>query len=65
MLVLTRKPGEAVVVGSGVRLKVLRVHGGSVRIGIEAPDDVPVVREELNEWRDGADFRDGAPLAFA
>jgi len=47
MLVLSRKPGDAIVIGGGVRIRVLRVEGKQVRLGIEAPDDVAIVRAEL------------------
>jgi len=50
MLVLSRKPGETVVIGSDIRLKVLRIQGGRVRIGIDAPGDVAILREELSQW---------------
>jgi carbon storage regulator len=59
MLVLTRKQGEAVVIGSDIRMKVLRVRSGGIRLGIEAPSDVVILREELNEWR--SDSRRGKP----
>lgn len=47
MLVLSRKPGQAVVIDGNITLKVLDVEGDRVRIGIEAPRDVPVHREEV------------------
>jgi carbon storage regulator len=47
MLVLTRKKGEAIHIGDGITLKVLRLSSGSVRLGIEAPDEVSVKRAEL------------------
>jgi len=47
MLVLSRKVGECILVGDQVRITVVRVSGGGVRIGIEAPADLAVVREEL------------------
>ncbi len=47
MLVLTRKLQEQIRVGDNITLTVLRVKGNSVRIGIEAPKDVRVVRGEL------------------
>ncbi len=48
MLVLSRKPGEAIVIGGGIRLRVLEVRGNHVRLGVEAPAEVNVVREELH-----------------
>jgi carbon storage regulator len=47
MLVLSRKCGEKVVIGEGVIVTVLSVEGGRVRIGIEAPDHIPILRGEL------------------
>ena len=47
MLILTRRPGEKVMVGDDVVVHVLEVVGNSVRIGIEAPRSVPVYREEI------------------
>lgn len=47
MLVLSRKPGDAIIIGGGIRIRVLRIDGKQVRIGIEAPDEVAIVRAEL------------------
>ncbi len=47
MLVLTRKPREEIRIGDGIKITVLRVKGQSVRIGIEAPNDVRIIRTEL------------------
>ncbi len=47
MLVLSRKAGEQVVIDSGIRLTVVSIDGGRVRIGIDAPPDVAIVRQEL------------------
>jgi carbon storage regulator len=47
MLIITRRPGEKVMVGDDVVIHVLEVVGNSVRIGIEAPRSVPVYREEI------------------
>ena len=47
MLVLTRKTGEAIRIGDSVSLTILEIRGNQVRIGIEAPDDVMVYREEV------------------
>ena len=49
MLVLTRKSKESVSIGDDVVVTVLHVGGGEVRIGIEAPRDVRVMRTELLE----------------
>jgi len=47
MLVLTRKPGEALMLADEVKITVLEVKGKQVRLGIEAPADVAVHREEI------------------
>jgi len=47
MLILTRKPGEAVLIGDEVKVTVLGVKGNLVRVGIDAPRSVPVHREEV------------------
>jgi carbon storage regulator len=48
MLVLTRKPGESIVIGNGIRLTVVNVGPGRVKIGIEAPPNVRIDREEVH-----------------
>jgi carbon storage regulator len=50
MLVLTRKPGEKIHIGPDITLTVLEVHGNKVRLGIEAPEDVAILRAELNDF---------------
>lgn len=47
MLVLSRKVGEKVMIGDSIVITVLEVVGGRVRLGIEAPDCVPILRKEL------------------
>jgi carbon storage regulator len=47
MLVLSRKPGEKIVIGGGITVTVLEAHGDRVRVGIEAPDQVRILRAEL------------------
>ena len=49
MLILTRKVGENLVIGDDVTVSVLGVKGNQVRIGINAPRDVSVHREEIYE----------------
>jgi carbon storage regulator len=48
MLVLTRKPGEVIVIDGGIRVTVVAVKGDRVRIGIAAPPEVRVDREEVH-----------------
>ncbi len=47
MLVLSRRIGEAIVVGGNIRIVVLSVTGNSVRFGVEAPRSISVHREEV------------------
>lgn len=49
MLILTRRVGETLMVGDNVTLTVLGVKGNQVRIGVNAPKDIPVHREEIYE----------------
>ncbi len=49
MLVVTRKRNEAIVIGNGVEVQVLRVDRDGVRLGITAPPEVPVHRREIYE----------------
>ena len=47
MLILTRKAGESLMIGDDITVTVLDIKGNQVRIGIHAPRDVPVHREEI------------------
>jgi len=48
MLVLTRKEGQSVVIDGQIKVVVLSISGSQIRLGIEAPRDVPIFRTELN-----------------
>ena len=49
MLILTRKKDEAIRLGEDIRIVLVQIKGGQVRIGIECPSNVRVLREELYE----------------
>jgi len=47
MLVIARKPGERLCIGDDITITVLEVSGSSVRLGIDAPSEVPIHRYEI------------------
>ncbi|WP_152052237.1 carbon storage regulator CsrA [Tautonia marina] len=47
MLVLSRKLGEKIVIGENIVVTVVKIDRNQIRLGIEAPNDVPVYREEI------------------
>ena len=49
MLILTRKPGDAVCIGKDIEVVVLEVHGDRVKLGFTAPADVPIHRREVSD----------------
>ncbi len=52
MLVLSRREGETIKIGDGIELTVVSIRGDHVRLGIAAPPEVPIVREELaRDWK--------------
>jgi len=65
MLILTRRPHESIRLGSRIRITVLGFKGNQVRIGIEAPPDVSVDREEIWERKqiEARMRREGQPAA--
>lgn len=64
MLVLSRKVGEKILIGDKIAVTVVRVAQGIVRIGVEAPKEMPIVREEIKDQL-AADSPDRAPAAQA
>ncbi len=48
MLILTRKAGEAIIINSDVKVSVLSVEGNQIRLGINAPKEITVHREEIH-----------------
>ena len=63
MLILTRRAGETVMIGDDVTITVLGVKGNQVRIGINAPKNVAVHREEIFERIQSEQGEDAAPKA--
>jgi carbon storage regulator len=63
MLILTRKVGEMIRIGDAVVIRVLEVRGSQVRLGVDAPTDVRIYREEVYRAAQGAkaDGGDDAP----
>lgn len=57
MLVLTRKENETIRIGNDIEITLIRVKGGGVRIGIDAPKEIKILRGEL-EPCDGENFAD-------
>ena len=63
MLVLSRKPGERILIGDQIAVTVVRIAPGVVRIGIDAPENLPIVREELREEGGRGRAEGGRPQA--
>ncbi len=59
MLVLSRKPEQSIVLDNRIRIHVLQVRGNTVRLGIEAPPEVTVLRSELMSRGGSAGRRTG------
>jgi carbon storage regulator len=53
MLVLTRKPGEQIMIGNAIRITVVSVGHGRVKIGVEAPPEVAIDRQEVFDRKRG------------
>ncbi len=63
MLIITRRPGEKIMLGDDVVIEVIEASGSSVRIGIDAPKSIPVYREEI--WQAVKDENAAAAAADA
>ncbi len=70
MLVLTRKSNQSIMIGDEIEVSVLAIMGEKVRIGIQAPRDVPVFRKEVyleiqqEQARDAKDAREEVDAAL-
>jgi carbon storage regulator len=62
MLVLSRKVGEVIVINDNIQVVVVAIQGAKVRIGISAPSDVVVDRQEIHEQRQQALTEDAAAI---
>jgi carbon storage regulator len=65
MLVLSRKKNESIVINNDIVITVVEIRGDKVRLGIEAPKDVPVHRQEVYEAIHGVKAPTPAPAAPA
>ena len=54
MLVLTRLEGQVITIGDNIRVTIVEVRGDKVRVGIDAPRNVPVMRAEVLETPEGS-----------
>jgi carbon storage regulator CsrA len=65
MLVLSRKQGESLRIDSNIRVVVVSLSKGRVKLGIDAPDHIRVLRTELADWEEyGSGSELVAPLTF-
>lgn len=61
MLILTRRLGEVICIGHDIRVTILGVKGTQVRVGVDAPKEIPVHREEIYERILAEQPKDDAP----
>ena len=52
MLVLSRKKGQNIVADGNVKVSILDIRGNTVKIGVQAPKDVRILRGELEDWQE-------------
>lgn len=64
MLVLSRKIGETIVIGDTIRITVVDVGQGRVKIGVQAPNNVSVDREEIYDKKQGEKYQEDAEAAI-
>jgi carbon storage regulator len=72
VLIITRRPGERIMLGDDTRIHIMEIVGNTVRVGVEAPRSLPVYREEIwtavkeeNEAAAAADTKLPRPAARA
>jgi carbon storage regulator len=65
MLVLSRKPGERILIGDDVAVTIVRIGPNTVRLGIDAPREMNIVREELCQRANAAGHIAETPTAAA
>jgi carbon storage regulator (csrA) len=61
VLVLTRHGGESLIIGDNIKITVIEVQGDKVKLGINAPKEIPVVRKELLEAAQSANEEAASP----
>ena len=54
MLILSRKPEETIIIADNIEIKVLKINGNQVKIGITAPDSVKISRDNVRPGKDGS-----------
>ena len=47
MLILTRRPGESIFIGNDIKVRILEIKGNQIRVGIDAPQSMRILREEI------------------
>ena len=52
MLVISRKAGEGIIIGEGIKITVAEISKDKIKLGIEAPPDVRIIREELHNTKE-------------
>lgn len=64
MLVLSRKPGERILIGDKIQITVVRIGPNTVRLGIDAPREINIVRDDIaSPQHDGPLEADGGPAS--
>lgn len=62
MLILTRKPGESLFIGDDIKVVVVEIKGNQIRLGIEAPSNVRILREEIRKQIEDENRSAAAPV---